>query len=198
MKYYILSFLGGALIGVAGSWYFAKKHYEDIANAEMHERLAKRKPKKSPDEKSEKPKEKTKTNPASNTWNGDKGELSEYVNHIKKYDTRDIDTLPNRKKNPPEEEEKETVIDDIEMIPESLFGDNDDYDQITLTYYANDILADDVDEIIDDRESVVGNVDFVNDFDKDDAIYICNHRHKAYYEVLRSEEDYSDNRPIRV
>lgn len=196
MKYYILAGLAGLTIGAAGAWYLAKTHYEEIANQELKERLSKRKSKKSPDDISEKPKEKKEK---VNTWNGDKGDLKDYVEHAKKYQTFS-DDIPTSKKRGDALDEKEDLeeLENIEMIPESLFGDEEDYDQISLTYYANDILADDAGEIVDDRESVVGEVDFIEDFDEDDAIYICNHRHKAYYEILRSEEDYSDERPMRA
>ena len=192
MKYYILAFAAGALCGFAGSWYFAKQHYEDIANQDFKKRLKESRSEKSPVEKIEKAKPK---NAKTTVWSGDKGDLKDYVDYINKYDSRDVTTIPKRKKK--QEVEEEQPEDTIKIISEEEFGEDDEYDIITLTYYANDILADDNNEIIDNRLDIVGDIDYLNEFDEDDSIYVVNNNHKAYYEILRDEDAYPDARPIR-
>ena len=42
------------------------------------------------------------------------------------------------------------------VISADEFGFFEDYEEITLTYYADDILADDQDRIIEDKETIIG------------------------------------------
>ena len=42
------------------------------------------------------------------------------------------------------------------VISPEQFGENEDYDQISLTYYADQVLADENDEMIEDVEEMVG------------------------------------------
>ena len=188
MKYAIISFAVGATLGALGGWYFAKEHYEEIANQDMKERINKTRSEKSPVEKPEK------TKPKINTWNGDKGDIKEYVERAQMYNTADTSTVPKRKKK----EKMVDAPDEIELIPEDMFGEDMDYDQISLNYYANDILADDDNEIIDNRKDIVGDIDYIDGFDEDDAIYVANHKQKVYYEILRKEDDYPEERPMRI
>ena len=50
------------------------------------------------------------------------------------------------------------------MIPPEQFGDDENYDQISLTYYADGVLADENDEVIEDVEDAVG-IDSLNRFE---------------------------------
>lgn len=49
------------------------------------------------------------------------------------------------------------------MIPPEQFGDDEEYEQISLTYYADGVLADENDEVIEDVEDAVG-IDSLNHF----------------------------------
>lgn len=49
------------------------------------------------------------------------------------------------------------------MIPPEQFGDNEEHEQISLTYYADGVLADENDEVIEDVEDAVG-IDSLNHF----------------------------------
>lgn len=88
----------------------------------------------------------------------------------------------------PEKDEKPYVIS-----PED-FGDNDSYDTISLTYYDNDILTDDHDEIIENVDELVGK-DFMKHFGEyeDDCVYIRNDSYKSDYEILREHRRYGDD-----
>lgn len=50
------------------------------------------------------------------------------------------------------------------MIPPEQFGDDEEYEQISLTYYADGVLADENDEVIEDVEDAVG-IDSLNHFE---------------------------------
>lgn len=82
--------------------------------------------------------------------------------------------------------------DHITVIPPDEFYDWEDYDKITLTYYADGVLADDQDGIVENPDDVVGS-DFASHFGdyEDDSIFIRNDKYGACYEILRSYENYS-------
>jgi hypothetical protein len=84
-------------------------------------------------------------------------------------------------------------VDKPYVITPEEFGDLDDYETISLTYYADQILADDNDVIVDDIEDVVG-FDSLNSFGEyeDDSVFVRNDRLKCDYEILLDQRKYSD------
>lgn len=94
-----------------------------------------------------------------------------------------------------EEEEQESAIDKPYVIAPEEFGEYDDYEEISLRYYADGILTDDQDELVEDVEETVG-FDSLNKFGlyEDDSVHVRNDRLKADYEILRSTSRYSDVR----
>lgn len=105
----------------------------------------------------------------------------------------------------PESDAEEETEDDLEetegvedmvkkpyvISPEDYENYNTDYDDISLTYYADGILADDMDEIVEDPDNIVGS-DFMNYFGKyeEDTVLIRNDRLKCTYEILRDRRTY--------
>lgn len=81
----------------------------------------------------------------------------------------------------------------IEVIPPDEFGENDEYDLISLTYYANDILTDDGDDPIYNIDDVVGPdaLDSFGEWD-DNVVYVRNDGRKCYYEICKDLSEYSD------
>lgn len=92
-----------------------------------------------------------------------------------------------------EEVEESMSVDKPYVIAPEEFGELDDYDTISLTYYADHILADDNDEIVEDIEDVVG-FDSLNSFGEyeDDSVFVRNDRLKCDYEILLDQRRYSD------
>lgn len=72
------------------------------------------------------------------------------------------------------------------IISPEQFGENDDYDMMSMTYYANDILTDDDNQVIEDVEGSIG-LDFINHFGEyeEDAVFVRNDRTKYDYEILK-------------
>lgn len=93
------------------------------------------------------------------------------------------------------EEGGETKEDstDICVIPPEEYGETYDYDMLSLNYYADGVLADDWDEVVEDIAGTVG-----KDFDKhfgeyqNDCVHIRNHNLRADYEILRDLRNFSD------
>ena len=79
------------------------------------------------------------------------------------------------------------------VIPPEQFGDDENYDQISLTYYADGVLADENDEVIEDVEDAVG-IDSLNRFGEyeDDSVFVRNDARKCDYEILLDQRTYSE------
>ena len=82
--------------------------------------------------------------------------------------------------------------DDIYVISPEEFGENG-YDTISLTYYADKILADEYDCPIIDVDDCVG-ADSLNRFGEyeDDSVFVRNDIKEIDYEILLDLRRYSD------
>lgn len=79
---------------------------------------------------------------------------------------------------------------EICVISEDEFGDNG-FETITLIYYADDVLTDDNDDIIEDIEETLGDAGSLLNGLKD-ALYVRNEKRGCDYEVLPDLRRYSD------
>ena len=79
-------------------------------------------------------------------------------------------------------EEAETK--DPYVISADEFGFFEDFEEITLTYYSDAILADDQDRIIEDKESIIGRDALSRLTNTDDeTVYVRNEKLKVDYEI---------------
>jgi hypothetical protein len=114
-----------------------------------------------------------------------KKKVSQYTNYSNvEYDKEDTVRFELKTKAKP------VVID-----PDSYGYEGDDdefrgYEQISLTYYADGILADEDDTILN-LDEVIGEdaVNHIGDYE-DDAVHVRNDARKVYYEVLVDERSY--------
>jgi len=85
------------------------------------------------------------------------------------------------------------------VIPPEEFGELHGYETISLTYYADNVLADELDELVEDVDDVVG-LDSLKTFGRyeDDSVFVRNDRLKADYEILADLRNYSDVVPSSV
>lgn len=83
--------------------------------------------------------------------------------------------------------------DDPFIIDPSEFGENVDYDTMTLTYFADGVLVDDVDDIVEEPDIVVGleNLKVFEEFGAT-SVYVRNDIYKTDYEIIRDDWNYSD------
>ena len=79
------------------------------------------------------------------------------------------------------------------IIRPDEFGEYDDYDAISLTYYADHILTDEDDEIVEDIEDKIG-FDALSHFGEyeEDSVFVRNDRIKCDYEILLDQRKYSE------
>lgn len=183
----ILSFLGGAAIGGVVTWKVLEKRTEEKYKTISDEEIRSVKevftvPKKD----------------ASSTEN--KEDIKEAVNKpsltavakeiAKQYTNYSNVAEPERREPLPWEEPR------IRVIEPDKYGEKEEYDQIELTLYADGILADERDDIVE-KEVVGDALDHMGEYE-DDVIHVQDDEKKRYFEIMvdnRSYEDATGNKP---
>lgn len=178
----------GAAVGSVVTWQYTKKIYEQ-RNQEEIDSVKKTLPKRTPDMTwIPYPPNSVRTDPApekeKETARVDRFEekpnISQYAKILKekRYTTND---------GSPTAESKPYVISPDE------FGDFDEYERISLTYYADQVLADDNDERIIDVDKVVG-AESLTHFGEyeDDSVFVRNDMLRCDYEILMDTRTYSE------
>ena len=161
-------FTAGAAIGSVVTWKLVKTKYEQIAQEEIEsvkETFARRMGR---DKKEEESVEKT-----------TKFEIPKSPERVK-YE----DIIDEQSYDYPREDDDEGPY----IISPEEFGEVFGYDTISLYYYADDnVLADDMDDIIEDVGGTVGS-DFANHFGdyEDDSVHVRNSKREIDYEILLS------------
>lgn len=79
------------------------------------------------------------------------------------------------------------------VITPEEFDTRDDYETISLTYYADGVLADELDYRVEDVDNTVG-TESLSHFGEyeDDAVFVRNDQLKADYEILFDTRKYED------
>lgn len=182
----IVIFAAGALVGSVATWAIVKKHYEDIANEEI-ESVKQR-----------------------FTIEKDESIEDEFEDSLKN-DNDPITEIPIQKAIEENmtireyaaklHEEGYTDYTDVEKIEQNKpqvispdeFGEIEVYEQETLTYYADNVLTDDMDNVIENVDAMVGK-ESLTTFGQyeDDAVHVRNDEFKCYYEILLDVRKYSE------
>ena len=188
----LLYFVSGAAIGSIVTWKLIEKKYKDLADEEIKsviETFKNRKPRITKDnvkETVEKVINKCK----------EPKEIVEDIVTAEKY------SIENEEEIDEDDESNYTVnVDnDIEVVtpyvitPEQ-FGEYNEYGTKTLTYYADNVLTDEIDNPITSEEMVtmIG-LDALDHFGEyeDDSVYIRDEMNEMDYEILKSEEKFSE------
>lgn len=91
-----------------------------------------------------------------------------------------------------EKEKGEKTDNGIRVISPEEFGDSD-YEMVSLTYYADNVLAYDSGEIIEDVDSIVGSESLkcFGEYE-DDSVFVRNDALKTDFEILLDVVSYSD------
>ena len=121
----------------------------------------------------------------------EKPDIATYANILKENGYRDYSNAESQKK--PEKHPVEIEEDKPYVISPDSFGEMDDYNCISLTYYADGVLADEDDEVVDDVDATVGS-DALNHFGEyeDDSVFVRNDSRKCDYEILLDTRNYAD------
>ena len=120
-------------------------------------------------------------------------EVKEVVQEIKNDSNKRTYVNYNKLASTYKPQEEPTRFDDPFIIDPSEFGEDPEYDTMTLTYFADGVLVDDVDEVIKEPDILVGleNLKVFEEFGAS-SIYVRNDIYKTDYEVIRDDWNYSD------
>ena len=89
--------------------------------------------------------------------------------------------------------------EDDEIVPYVIspddFGETG-YETVSLTYYSDNVLADDYDEVVEDAELLIGNyaLDRFGEYEED-IVHVRNGIDQTDYEICRVNEKFSDVNP---
>ena len=165
---YLAVFAFGAAAGSCVTWKVLRDKYARIAQEEIDSVKALFK-----DNKPEKKDEPVEEQP------NEKEVYTQYVNNYLEHSAV--------------KEEEKPLVDRPYVISPDEFSEFEDYEPITLTYYADGVLADDEDNIVEDVDAMVG-FESLNHFGEyeDDCVFVRNDRVKCDYEILKDLRDFSD------
>lgn len=176
----LLIFGVGAAIGSVVTWKFVKTKYERIADEEIESVKKIYNYKKIAEEHAAKPEVKVQN----------VVEVEPKVNQDRvDYSKLTVDLgYTNESKEGGEDMCKKPYV----IAPEE-FGEMDDYETVSLTYYSDGVLTDDFDNEIEDVEGMVGedSLDHFGEYE-DDSVFVRNDRYKTDYEILLDLRKYSD------
>ena len=174
-------FVVGAGIGSVVTWACVKKKYEQIAQEEIAsvKDVFSKRTCDTPDEGAGKIAEAPRIK--------EKANVVEYAAKVRESGYTNYSDVDDDNKGAPDTMKKPYTISPNE------FGELEGYDKITLTYYADKVLADDNDELVEDINDVVG-FDALNSFGEyeDDAAYVRNERLACDFEILKEERKWID------
>ena len=174
----LLCFVAGAAIGSVVTWKLIEKKYKDLADEEIEsviETFKNRKPRITKDNEKE-------TVEDIVTAEGYSIEDEEETNEDDDSNyTVDVDTGVE-------------VIVPYVITPEQ-FGEYSEYGTKTLTYYADNVLTDEIDNPITSEEMVTmigpDALDHFGEYE-DDSVYIRDEINEMDYEILKSEKKFSE------
>lgn len=182
------AFLLGAAAGAAGAWYILKEHYAQIAQEEIDsvketfgklydaDKNSTEKTEDIPDEEDPEP------SIAENQEMQQKAKKMITTLDYTSYSVKpEIDTT------------EEHPSDKPYVITPDEFGEFEDYETISLTFYADQIVCDDNNEPLENLNDVIG-FESLNHFGEyeDDSVYVRNDRLKCDYEILLDMRKYED------
>jgi hypothetical protein len=176
----VLIFAAGAAIGSVVTWRYFKTRYElveedfEAADETVDEEESEEDPTKEPVEVK------------SSLTN--KPPLKEYVKMVKNLGYSDVEEA-----NTDEDDEDVKDVYEPYIIHPEEYGEIHAYETLSLNYYADGVLTDDLDNRIEDVESMVP-ADFADHYGEfeDDAVFVRNDERQCDYEILRDTRNYAD------
>lgn len=182
----ILSFIAGVAVGAVVVGRVLKAKYEQIAQEEIDsvkETFAERAKEEFGDES-----EKTEKKPVVDT---DKPTLAEYAAKLEEEGYINNTETKKKKGGTKNVKKKKPCVISPDEFDE--YAENDNYELVSLNYYADGVLANDYDEIIDDVDGTVGagSLETFGEYEED-SVFVRNDALKTIYEICRDTRKYSD------
>lgn len=175
--YFCAAFVLGAGAGGFGVWYYAKKKYAEIAQEEIDS------------VKEVFSKKTTELHDKEIVLN-----IAENMKGSSNVKPSIVEAAAILRQQEYVDKEKDTIPDNAPYViaPEE-FMEKEDYDHVTLTYYADRVLTDENDERIEDVEGTIGS-ESLNHFGEyeDDSVFVRNDARRIEYEILLDERTYTE------
>jgi methyl coenzyme M reductase gamma subunit len=174
-------FAVGAAVGSAVTWKLVKDKYEKLAQEEIDsvkEVFSKRKSETESQDETEEPETGKDVMSKDST-------IVEYADLLRKQGYNN--NLNKKGKEKESDEMKEPYV-----ITPDEFVDGEEYEKITLIYYADNVLADEDDDLVNNVEDIIG--DALSHFGEyeEDAVYVRNEQLRAEYEILKDLRTYAE------
>ena len=187
----IFAFLFGAAVGSGVTWYFVKEYYarqaqEDIESVKEHRYFHAEEPSDGDTESSDDDATSEEEIQEYVSRNSNKPSVVEYAKILSDHGGY----TPYGQEESEEDTAKPTENSSIHVIKPEEFGEAG-YDEVSLRWYSDHILADDSDEIIEDIEGTVG-FDSLTQFGRyeDDSVFVRDDRLQIDYEILLDQRSY--------
>ena len=190
---YILIFVSGLAIGGLSTWSYTKTYYKKVTNEKLE--IIRNHYKKKQENMVEISTEHLRWPPEEPVTlsNASEEDMTDYIqkavdylsNSPIDYSHIEAGVLP-----------KEKIVEDTPYeISSDEFGEFDDYECITLTYFLDEVLVDDQYQILDDPIELVGDISSIeHDIGEfaEDCVYIRNDAKHCDFEVIYALETYKD------
>ena len=180
----VFMFAIGAGIGSISTWKFVETKYKKIADEEIEsvKRVFSRREEKINNDESKD--------------SDDEDELDIDIHTVKQNEKVEYSKISSKYKSSnyikPEKEKEGESMKSPYVIPPEEFGETD-YSTESLIYYADKVLTDDMNNVIDDVDGLVGS-ESLNHFGEyeDDSVFVRNDDLATDFEILLDVRNYSD------
>lgn len=198
-----LAFLAGVVLGGTAAWYIIKDQYAKLAEEEINsvKEAYAQKERKQLDNllktyRGEETEVEEPVTPAVTTKVVEKGSIADYARRIQNGEPMDYSRtiVPPKPSTSGQAVSSENAGEIPYVISPEEFSELEGYSQVSLTYFADGVLADEHGIIVDDVEEIVG--DALNHFGEyeDDSVFVRNDAKRCDYEILRDEREYEEFR----
>lgn len=174
------AFIAGFAIGGAGVWYYTKDKYARIAEEEIASVKAAYAAKQEPvtvhqDEDAIR---------NASAKGPDKASIIDYARRLEDAGYRDYSRTVEPKKN---------IGETPYVISPDEFGEIEEYTKVSLSYFEeDDILSDELGEVVDDVEEIVGDaLDHFGDYEED-SVFVRSDAKRCDYEILKVLGSFSE------
>lgn len=186
-----LAFGVGLAVGVGGTYFYLKQKYEEKLSEQIQE-VRKHYQEKQKQSKPKEEKDEKFANRFEEAEERGKDRIA-YESIAKRYQGSDeqCPVDPAEQESPPEDDDEEEIF----TVSEEEIETYDNFEDISLTYYAeDDILCDDQEQVIEDPEAIIGDAltKFGVKSGYPDTVYVINKRVRAIFEVLMVEGSYQE------
>lgn len=185
-----LAFGAGLAVGIGGTYFYLKQKYEEKLSEQIQE-IRRHYQEKQEQSKSKEEKDEKFVSRFEEAEERGKDRIA-YESIAKRYQGSDKSPVDPAEQESPQEDEPE---EEIFTVSEEEMETYDNFEDISLTYYAeDDILCDDQEQVIEDPEAIIGDAltKFGVKSGYPDTVYVINKRVRAIFEVLMVEGSYQE------